>query len=451
MHNSSLFSSPIGLLGLFASTVAAAYFGATLVAAFLLLLFLLGLSARLWSGGVLGKTSVSVGSRQTACHAGDPLEIELRVFSRSVFPLVWLDVFVPLGQSLLLRHEDDENPQKIQLPLEHPVYGFSERFAWLLWQHEIACTETLLSLRRGVVEIAHVSLQAGDGLAMAAQQKWQDLERPLRLSVYPRLERVDVSPFARLIADAQTGARGQTEDVTLLRSSRPYQHGDSFKRINWRHLALTGRMETNQFETITPGCITFVIDLASFRYFKTVVTRYDIHETLPFVHEDALEAMLSAVASCIQGLFERSLRFALVIPGYGKTEGVLVRPGSGETALLACMEALAALSYQGQDAFLPADELRRARRELGVVHLCSLSDAPTLTEPMHALGLERLRTVACRRGEGASASEAPALLLSDLSDAFASLSYAGRADGLEDRQDAQNTQSASSAQKGGAA
>ena len=419
MHNSSLFSSPLGLLGLFVCTVAAAYFGATLVAAFLLLLFLLGLSARLWSGGVLGKTTVSVGGRQTACHAGDPLTLTLRVHSRSLFPLIWLDVFVPLGQSLLLRHEDDDNPQQVQLPLERPVYGFSERFAWLLWQHEIACEETLLSLRRGVVEIAHVSLQAGDGLAMAAQQRWQNLERPLRLSVYPRLERMDVSPFVRLIADAQTGARGQTEDVTLLRSSRPYQHGDSFKRINWRHLALSGQMETNQFETITPGCITFAVDLSSFRYWRTVVTRYDTRETLPFVQEDALEAMLSAVASCIQGLFERGLRFALVVPGYGRTEGVLVRPGNGETALLACMEALAAIDYQGQDTQLPADELRRARRELGVVHLCSLTDVPALTQPLAALGLERTRTIACLKSESASASDAPVLLLSDLSDGFA--------------------------------
>jgi len=417
MHNSSLFSSPPGLLLLFVCTVAAAYFGATLIAAFTLLLLLLCASARLWSGGVLEKTSVSLADGQTACHAGDPLSLELRVHSRSVFPLVWLDVFVPLGPSLLLRHEDDENPQQLQLPLERPLYGFSERFAWLLWQHEISCTETLLSLRRGVVEIARVSLQAGDGLAMAAQQKWMDLERPVRLSVYPRLVHADVSPFARLIADAQTGARGQTEDVTLLRSSRPYQHGDSFKRINWRHLAVSGRMETNQFETITPGCITFVIDLASFRYFKTVVTRYDTRETLPFVHEEALEAMLSAAASCIQGLFERGLRFALVVPGYGKTEGVLVRPGNGETALLSCMEALAAIDYLGQDTHLPADELRRARRELGVVHLCAMTDAPTLAEPMHALGLERLRTVACRRS-GTASGETPALLLSDLSDAF---------------------------------
>lgn len=420
MHNSSLFSSPPGLLLLLLGAVAAAYFGALPIAAFALLLFLLCASARLWSGGVLDKASVSFGDGQTACHAGDTLTLSLYVASRSLFPLIWLEVYVPLGEELLLRHEDEDNPQPVQLPLERPVYGFSERFAWLLWQHEIACEETLLSLRRGVVEIHKVSLQAGDGLAMSAQQRWQNLDHPVRLSVYPRLVPVDVSPFARLIADAQAGARGQTEDVTLLRSSRPYQHGDSFKRINWRHLALTSRMETNQYETITPGCITFVLDLASFRYFKTVITRYDTRETLPFVNEGELEAMLSFIASCLQGLFDRGLRFALVIPGYGKTEGVICRPGSGETALLTCMEALAALDYRGQNIALPAEELRRLRRELGAVHLCCLSAASTLSDPLSALGLDRHRVIACRRGEGAQgAGEAPVTLISDLSGAFA--------------------------------
>lgn len=415
MHNSSIFSSPLGLILLLALTIAGAYFGSAPVSAFALLLLLLCACARLWSRGVLEKASLSIDDGQTACHAGDTITLTLRVFSRSLFPLIWLDVFVPLGEKLLLRHVDDETPEPLQLPMQKPLYGFSERFAWLLWQHEITCEETLQSLHRGVTEISTVSLQAGDGLAMSAQQKWLTLNRPVRLSVYPRLVPVDVSPFARLIADAQTGARGQTEDVTLLRSSRPYQHGDPFKRINWRHLALSGRMETNQYETITPGCITFVIDLPSFVYLKTVVTRYDTRETLPFVREEALESMLALVASCIQGLFERGLRFALVIPGHGKSEGVVIRPGSGETALLACMEALAALDYRGQKTHLPADELRRLRRELGVVHLCAYTDAPSLAEPLSALGIERTRTIACMRAESnAAAGEAPVTLISDL-------------------------------------
>lgn len=415
MHNSSIFSSPLGLVLLLILTVAGAYFGSASISAFALLLLLLCACALLWSRGVLEKAALSIDDGQTACHAGDTITLTLRVFSHSVFPLIWLDVFVPLGEKLILRHVDAEKPEPLQLPMQKPLYGFSERFVWLLWQHEITCEETLLSLHRGVTEISSVSLQAGDGLAMSAQQKWMTLERPVRLSVYPRLVSVDVSPFARLIADAQTGARGQTEDVTLLRSSRPYQHGDPFKRINWRHLALSGKMETNQYETITPGCITFVIDLQSFVYLKTVITRYDTRETLPFVREDALESMLSLVASCIQGLFERGLRFALVIPGHDKIENIVVRPGNSETALLSCMEALAAIDYHGQKTHLPADELRRLRRELGVLHLCAYTDAPTLTEPLAALGLERTRTIACLRAESNPiAGESPALLLSDL-------------------------------------
>ena len=218
MHNSSLFSSVPGLGLLLLCAIAAAYFGATAIAALALLLFLLCLCARIWSRGLLDKAGVSIGDGQTACHAGDTLTLSLHVSSRSLFPLIWLDVFVPLGETPLLRHADmdeSETYAPVQLPMERPLYGFSERFAWLLWQHEIACEEPLLSLRRGVVDIRRVSLQAGDGLAMAAEQRWMDLQRPVHLSVYPRLVPVDVSPFARLIADAQSGARGQTEDVTL--------------------------------------------------------------------------------------------------------------------------------------------------------------------------------------------------------------------------------------------
>ena len=446
MHNSSIFSSPLGLILLLALTIAGAYFGSAPVSAFALLLLLLCACARLWSGGVLEKATLSIDDGQTACHAGDTLTLTLRVFSRSIFPLIWLDVFVPLGESLILRHTDDEKPEPIQLPMQKPLYGFSERFAWLLWQHEIACEETLLSVHRGMTEISAVSLQAGDGLAMSARQKWLTLERPVRLWVYPRLVSVDVSPFARLIADAQTGARGQTEDVTLLRSSRPYQHGDPFKRINWRHLALSGRMETNQYETITPGCITFVLDLQSFMYLKTVVTRYDMRETLPFVHEDALESMLSLIASCIQGLFDRGLRFALIIPGYDKNEGAVLCPGNSETALLACMEALAAVDYRGQKTYLPADELRRLRRELGILHLCAYTDAPTLLEPLSALGLERTRIIACLRQEGhPSAGESPVMLLSDLTGEL-SVSPAGTPS-----RDAPDLPGAPSSKEGGAA
>jgi len=415
MHNSSIFASWPGLICLLALVIASVYFGATLIAAFLLLVFLLCLGACLWSKNVLSKTTVAIGEGQTACHAGDTLPLTLTVRSRSLFPLIWLDVTVPLGETLILRREGDEHAQLETGPYEKPKYALQERFAWLLWQQEITCRETLETLRRGVVPIANIRLQAGDGLGIAAAYRDAAIDPAVRLVVYPRLVPVDIRPFTRLITLAEAGARGQTEDITLLKSSRPYQHGDPMKRINWRYLAMTGRMEVNQYETITPGCITFLIDLFSFRYIEIYTTTRDTKETRVVLREKALEEMLSVVASCIRALFEQGLRFALIVPGYAGREPVVLPPGCSETALQIALEALAQIDYRGQETQLPADEIRRLRRKLGVIELCAYSDSPTVSADMEALSCTRLRAIACLRDEQAQRTgEMECMLLSDL-------------------------------------
>ena len=91
------------------------------------------------------------------------------------------------------------------------------------------------------------------------------------------------------------------------------------------------------------------------------------------------------------------------------------RPAGGEGALLAALEALAAIDYRGQIIALPSDEIRRVRRRLGTVYLCAWSDVPTQTEALSALGVARLRSVACLRDEQAKGGgEADCLLLSEL-------------------------------------
>ena len=415
MHNSSLFASRLGLGALLVLAIACAYWGATLMAAFVLLVLLLAFGASLWSRNVLSRTSVSIGEGQTACHAGDTLPLTLTVHSRSIFPLIWLDVTVPLGEKLIVKRAGDEHPQLEAEPYQKAQYGFHERFAWLLWQQEITCEESLETLCRGIVPLDTIRLQAGDGLGMAADSRSVKLDRPVRLVVYPQLVPVDIRPFTRLVTLAEAGAKGQTEDITLLKNSRPYQHGDPMKRINWRYLAMTGRMEVNQYETITPGCITFLVDLYAFRYLQTYTTTKDTQETRVAVREKQLEQMLSVIASSIRQLCEQGLRFALIIPGYGKHDPVICHPGSGETALYAAMEALAEIDYAGAQTHLPADEIRRLRRKLGVIHLCSYTDAPTLTHDMEALSCTRLRVLACLRDAQAQRTgELDCTLLEDL-------------------------------------
>ena len=412
MLNSSLFASLPGLFLLISLAITAAYYGATLIAAFLLLVFLLCASACLWSRSVLKKTSVAIDDGQRACHAGETMPLTLRLRSRSFFPLIWLDVILPFGDMPILRREGDAPGQTYTFITGTEFYGLRERFVWLLWQQEITCEETLLAVRRGVVSVPHACLQAGDGLGMAAAQRYMPLERPIRLLVYPRLVRVDINPFMRLIIDAEAGTRGQTEDITLLKSSRPYQYGDSMKRINWRYLAMTGRMEVNQYETITPGCITFFVDLFSFRYVKVFPAGDNREDIRVLVHEEALESLLSLIASVIHALQERSQRFALVIPGYGDHEPVVLKPSGGDAAYDLAMEALSEIDYRGQSALLPADDIRRMRRKLGSIHICSYSDSSEASDALDALGCHRLRRIACLRSGKETAGECT--LLEDL-------------------------------------
>ena len=413
MHNSSIFASIPGLVCLLGAAIAAAYFGATLIAAFMLLLFLLCGCARLWSRGVLERTEPSLPGGQTACHAGDSMSITLCVRSRSFFPLIWLDVVVDLGEPPILLREGDDPAHRFTLPMARPFVGLRERFVWLLWQQEITCEETLFALRRGIVSISRVSLQAGDGLGMAACQRWAPLAQPVRLLVYPRLLHVDIRPFLKQISDAEMGRRGQTEDMTLLKSSRPYQHGDPMKRINWRYLAMTGRMEVNQYETITPGCITFFLDLLSFRYTEIYTAATDVKETRIVLRETDLEHMISLIASCIDRLNEQGQRFALIIPGYAQKEPVVCLPGSGDIALYTAMEALADITYNGENITLPVDDIRRRRRKFGKLHLCAWSDVPTQTEALSALGVSRMRVIACKK-DGQHTSELECWLSEDL-------------------------------------
>ena len=67
------------------------------------------------------------------------------------------------------------------------------------------------------------------------------------------------------------------------------------------------------------------------------------------------------------------------------------------------------------ETHLPADEIRRLRRKLGVIHLCSYTDAPTLTHDMEALSCTRLRVLACLRDAQAQRTgELDCTLLEDL-------------------------------------
>ncbi|HIR44746.1 MAG TPA: DUF58 domain-containing protein [Candidatus Ventrisoma faecale] len=394
-RNSLLVSIP-GLFCLLALALAANYFRLFLVSAFLIVVFLLALSSYVWSRGICRKLEAEVMMPVTACHAGDRVTVRIRVKNRSIFPMVWLDVILPVGERELVRIDENRacDQFEIQGGLE-PVYGIRQRFVWLLWQQEITWEQEVTAVRRGIWSLPGVGLQAGDGFGLSATEDWKAFEVPVRLVIAPRLEQRDVSPFLKVSQEAIAGNRGQMEDITILKSSRPYQPGDPVKRINWRMLARSGQVLVNQYEQVMPGCTAFVLDLDTFHYIRKqkddcgTVTEEAVFE------EDSLERMLSRVASCMWELSGRGIQTALILPAYGKAEAFFCIPGRDderEQTLKEAMEGLAALSYRGETVKFPYEDFWHFAHRVGNFCICTRTDEGTsLEELAEELGRGRVR------------------------------------------------------------
>lgn len=414
-RNSRFVSIP-GLLSLLFFAVLAIYFHAGMVAAFLSFFFLLCFGSRFWSRGVLSRVEFNATAEQSCCHAGEMLTLDLRVRNRSFFPMVWLDVILPTGRKPLMRGEEETEVSWYQLKHDYePQTGIRERFVWLLWQQEICWQEPVRTLRRGWAEITGAELQAGDGFGLSARHKWNPFSVPLRLMIYPKVVPVTVQPFLKITQEAVARSSGQAEDITILKSSRPYQPGDPMKRINWRVLAGSGRMEVKIFETVTPGCAAFILDLAScVKMVQVEGSAGTGNEKKPVLQSSSLERLISLTASCIQAVTEHGLPAALVIPAYGGQEEVILLPDQENSGSGRYMEALAMLDYQGQETRFPYEEFWKSGHRMGTCYFCSRTDERSVLEDlMDMLGRGRVRRLVLER-EGMEAGEYDCLYAEDL-------------------------------------
>lgn len=398
-RNSCFVSWP-GLFCLLFFAVMANYFKAWMISAFLFLVFLMCLSSYVWSRGICRHVELFAEGIDTCCHAGERCFLNLRVKNKSLFPLVWLDVILPTGEKPLVKPAEAEefswyflkNQEKAQT-------GVRERFVWLLWQQEIVWQEELLTVKRGAVTIEGAGLQAGDGFGLSAKEDWHPFQKPVRILIYPKLVPISAAPFLKVTQEAVARNKGQTEDITILKSSRPYQPGDPVKRINWRLLAGSGQMTVNVYETVTPGCAAFLLDLDSFK--ETVERSNGQGGTIreEFVTEKALEQMISLIASCISELAALRMETAFMIPGYGSREPVMILPREGEDVRSECMEALALLDYQAEETWFPYEEFWQSSHKLGNLFLCTRTDGkPAFEELAYQLGRSRVRYLVLKQG-----------------------------------------------------
>ncbi len=101
---------------------------------------------------------------------------------------------------------------------------------------------------RGWHEVRHLEVRSGFPFGLAYRTEHRMLSSPARVLVYPRIRPVSPEELTRSLEGAQgehpTEREGTGGDFGGL---RPFQYGDSPRRIYWRSFWKTGAMETKRF------------------------------------------------------------------------------------------------------------------------------------------------------------------------------------------------------------
>lgn len=302
-----------------------------LLTAFFLGVFFITLSSKIWSRSILSKIIAEVDAFTSRLFPGEEVELHYTFKNKKFWPLIWLHWVqgFPEGHILVPADREDWLCEKVEEDKE--AYFYSRRLGWIMWYHSIEWKSMWRAQRRGIYNLSSVSLSSGDGFGLSAVMKGYNLDKPLKLIVYPALVPVALEGLLHQHWGSKTGAYGLIEDHTLIRGIRNFQPGDSWKSINWRMAALQKPLQVNIYETLKYEAFCFVVDIRSF---------------LESPKEEDFEDALSILASLMVALHEKNIPVGLAVPSSGSYPAAFFPPRADETYLMEMMDALAGLCLE---------------------------------------------------------------------------------------------------------
>lgn len=176
----------------------------------------------------------------------ETIPVELVVRNTGRLPIPWVEV-------------------QDSLPVELTSPPFYREVVTLGAQQEHRFTYTLACYKRGYYRIGPLSLQTGDLLGVT--QPLMMKQAPEYVIVYPRvlpLEKLGLpthSPLAALPAPATL-----FEDSTRIIGVRPYQIGDSPRRIHWTSTAKAGKLLVKRYQPAVARETLICLDFAQETY-----------------------------------------------------------------------------------------------------------------------------------------------------------------------------------------
>ncbi len=253
---------------------------------------------------------------------GEKSAVRLEMRNSGLLPVAWLQM-----------HES--------LPVELTTPAFFRQVITLGPKENVQFTYTLEGRKRGYYALGPMMLYSGDVFGVTSGQQ-RRLERDY-LTVYPRI--IPLSRV-RLPSRSPLGTLRHTlpifEDPTRVMGKRDYVAGDSFRRVDWKATAATGRLQVKLFEPSIALETAIFLDLNAVDY---------EHRT----RIDASELAIIVAASIANWVVAQRQAVGLATNGVDPLQAgqppAAILPRRGRTHLMQVLEALARLQVGETFAF----------------------------------------------------------------------------------------------------
>ena len=248
---------------------------------------------------------------QDRAFLGETVDVTLTVRNTGRLPVPWLRI-------------------QEGVPIEMATPPFVRRVV-SLWPDESATlTYALDCRRRGYYRLGPTSLGAGDVFGFGEDEAREGRES--YLTVYPK-----IVPLARLGLPSRSPSvslpsrQRLFEDPSRVRGVRPYQPGDSPRRIHWTASAATGELLLKQYEPAIALETMVLLDMAE--------DDYAIHRRYT-----ASEVGVTVAASVLSHLAGIQQAVGLAVNGHDPLAGtapMTLPPGKGQAHLIQTLDILA--------------------------------------------------------------------------------------------------------------
>ncbi len=303
-----------------------------------------GTLARLWTR--YGVRSVTYERHLGASRAvaGDSVALDITIWNRKPLPLPWIAADDMLTDGLVVRekpdldHADDRQQRRLL------------RNTWALtWYERVVRHFHLDDLRRGAYELGPARLLLRDVFGRDAAEK--ELADRETLTVVPRSVPVTHVPQDRSPLGERRAPRSLVADPALFGGVRPFQAGDSLRRVHWRATARLGSPVSRRFEPARGRTVVIAVD---------VQTLDDVPHWEMSYDDDAFEGLCVMAASIARHLLADGALVGVAAASFTGTPQRIAwlapRAGRGQVArageLLARIGPVSSLPYESLLAWL---------------------------------------------------------------------------------------------------